>query len=265
MKSPILFIAVLMACIAPANGQPHPAQSDLSKAEKRIFYLLNLERKLAGLKKLEWNTQAAEAARAHAKLLAEHEALSHQFAGESPLRNRLAAVEVRFTSAAENVAVADNEDEAHLALMYSPGHRANILNSDYSAVGIGAVMHNGRLYVAQDFVRLVPVYSEEQFEDALTKALNSARQQKGRNAMLVKKDAAFHVAACSAEGKLVAMPVGPGFIGEVVAFTLSDPEQLPAEFLKRADSARQIKMGVCFRPDRQYGNGNFWVVAALSQ
>jgi uncharacterized protein YkwD len=270
MNSWTIFISVfLMACAPRVNGQPRPSHSDsqcdASKTELRIFYLLNQERELAGLKKLEWNTQAAEAARAHASLLAEHEALSHQFAGESPLRDRLAAAEVRFTSAAENVALADNEDEAHLALMYSSGHRENILNKNYSAVGVGAVEHNGRLYVTQDFVRLVPVYSEEQFQDALTKVLNSARQTEGKTPMLVKKDTSLHQAACATDGRHLGMPVASGFSGELVAFTLSEPEQLPAEFLKRASSARLIKLGVCFRPDRQYGNGNFWIVATLGR
>ena len=36
--------------------------------------------------------------------------------------------------------------------MHSPGHRANILNPDYTLMGIGARKgHNGRWYVAQVF------------------------------------------------------------------------------------------------------------------
>jgi hypothetical protein len=35
--------------------------------------------------------------------------------------------------------------------MRSPGHRANILDRDYSEVGVGAVVRNGRLWVAEVF------------------------------------------------------------------------------------------------------------------
>lgn len=256
----------LIACLAAADTPVSPSQRKASKAEQRIFYLLNQERELAGLAKLAWSEQAAQAARAHAILLAEHGELSHQFPGELSLRERLASTTVRFTSTAENIALADNEDEAHLALMYSQGHRENILNESYSAAGVGVVERAGRLYVTQDFIRLVPVYGEEEFRAALAKAFNRARESKGMKAVLVQKDSALHDAACSTGGDAVALPAKVGFSGEMVVFTLSEPDQLPAELLKRASSARVSRMdiGVCFRPDAEHGNGNFWVVAAFA-
>lgn len=256
----LVVIVILLACIAAAVAQCKP-----SKAEQRIFYLLNQERELAGLEKLTWNEEAAQAARAHATLLAEHRELSHQFAGEPPLRKRLTSNMVRFTSAAENVALADNEDEAHLALMYSQGHRENILNKDYSAAGIGVVEDHGRLYVAEDFIRLVPAYSEEQFEQAFSRALNGARTARRLKPVTTKRDAALHNAACSTQGNASAVPVGSGFAGELVVFSLSEPEQLPEQLLTRVLDTRlhSINVGVCFRPDAEHGNGNFWVVAEL--
>src|SRR6185437_15225881 len=150
------------------QAQANSDKNGPTKVEKRIFELLNLERKHAGLKPLQWNQNAAEAARAHAKLLADHREMSHEFPGEPALRQRLEATAVRFTTAGENVAKADDPDEAHLALMESPGHRANILGRDYTAVGVGVVERDDRLYVTQDFIRLVPVYTEEQFLQAFT-------------------------------------------------------------------------------------------------
>lgn len=238
-----------------------------SKAEQRIFYLLNQERQLAGLAKLEWNEQAAQAARAHAILLADHGELSHQFPGELPLRERLASTAVRFTSAAENVARADDEDEAHLALMYSDGHRENILNKNYSAAGVGVVPRAGRLYVTEDFVRLVPVYGEQEFRVAFIKAFNRAREAKGMKPILAQADPALHDAACSTRGEAVGLPAKIGFAGELVVFNLSDPDRLPSELLERAYARKfsRMNIGVCFRPDPEHGNGNFWVVAALGR
>ena len=166
-----LYVAFL-SLLLPWQAQANSDKKGPSKAEKRIFELLNLERKDAGLKPLEWNQNAAVAARAHAKLLADNREMSHQFPGEPDLRERLTATTVRFTSAGENVAKADDPDEVHLALMGSPGHRANILGADYTAVGIGVVERDARLYVAQDFVRLVSVYSELQFLQAFTVSFN---------------------------------------------------------------------------------------------
>lgn len=259
----LAFLAMALSWQTQASSEKHGP----SRAEKRIFELLNLERKEAGLKPLQWNQGAAEAARVHARLLADNREMSHQFPGEPALRERLTATTVRFTTAGENVAKADDPDEVHLALMDSPGHRANILGPDYTAVGIGIVERDGRLYVAQDFVRLVTVYTEEQFLQAFTASLNRARATKQLAHLAIRQNQALHDAACSTQGNAQALPVNLGFSGEIVVFNLSEPENLPAELLQRASSPRwrHLSVGVCFRPDQEHGNGNFWVVAALGE
>ena len=68
------------------QAQANSDKNGPTKVEKRIFELLNLERKEAALKPLQWNQNAAEAARAHAKLLADNREMSHQFPGEPALR-----------------------------------------------------------------------------------------------------------------------------------------------------------------------------------
>ncbi len=256
-------ICFVTSVTAHANSPSTPASP--SKLEQRIFYLLNQERGLAGLPKLLWNDQAAQAAREHSQLLAERGELSHQFSGEPSLRERLAGTTARFTSAAENVARADNADEAHLALMYSPGHRENMLSQDYTAAGVGVVERDGKLFVTQDFIRLVPVYEEEAFRQAFVKAFNRAREARHLPGMFVQKDSALDAAACSTHGDAASLPAKPGFTGEMVVFSLSEPDQLPAQLLERAHSSgyHQMSLGVCYRPDAEHGNGNFWLVAAF--
>jgi len=52
----------------------------------------------------------------------------------------------------ENVGVGPSVDAIETAFMNSPEHRANILDPDYTEIGIGtAVGKDGRLYVTQDF------------------------------------------------------------------------------------------------------------------
>src|SRR3954466_738483 len=88
------------------------SDADLRQAEQHIFQLANQARKDAGIEPLQWNEHAAEAARAHVKLMAYKQALSHQFSGETVLRERLGATGLRFDAAAENVADAGSADEA---------------------------------------------------------------------------------------------------------------------------------------------------------
>ncbi|HZI56520.1 MAG TPA: CAP domain-containing protein, partial [Verrucomicrobiae bacterium] len=123
------FLALLMAgyCMAAAPSSWSAEEREI--AEKQIFYQLNQERQNAGLPALEWNEQAAQAARRHAQALVENGQLSHQFPGEPSLLERIGATGARFTLAAENVARTEYVEDVHPALMNSPGHRANILNS----------------------------------------------------------------------------------------------------------------------------------------
>jgi uncharacterized protein YkwD len=52
----------------------------------------------------------------------------------------------------ENLAAAGSIQAAHDALMASPGHRANILDGRFKALGTGAVQGaNGLWYVAEEF------------------------------------------------------------------------------------------------------------------
>jgi hypothetical protein len=51
----------------------------------------------------------------------------------------------------ENVGYGPDWRTVETAFMNSPGHRANILDGDYSQIGIGVVVSNGRVWVTQVF------------------------------------------------------------------------------------------------------------------
>src|SRR4029077_19592044 len=181
-----LYCAVIL--LASALSLYAGAQS-MSPAEKRILEELNHERIKNGLNPLEWNEQAATAARVHTGLLVENASLSHQFPGEASLPERLGATGARFNVAAENGARTQWIEDVHPALMGSSGHRANMLSPRYNAVGIGVAEDKGRIYVTQDFIFLVPEYSEALFASAFTDSFNLAR--KGRQAD-IHQDALLH-------------------------------------------------------------------------
>lgn len=254
-----VFVFLLTTAQAVQSG------SAISAYEQRIFDELNHERASHGLPVLQWDEHAAGAARAHARLLAESGKLSHQFPGEATLPERLGATGARFTVSAENVAQTEFVEDVHLALMTSPGHRANILSASYNAVGIGVVEKQGRIYVAQDFIFLVPNYSESQFNAAFAEAFNLARKARGIRPIYAREDAALHELACSTDGNAGKLANNLTGVSAVVAFTSSDPHHLPAELNSRAANAdfHTMKFGACFRPDQEHGYANFWVVAAF--
>jgi uncharacterized protein YkwD len=61
------------------------------------------------------------------------------------------AVSSSWTVLAENVASAGSIQAAHDALMASAGHRANILDGRYWALGTGTVFAQGKWYVVEEF------------------------------------------------------------------------------------------------------------------
>lgn len=260
MNRIIVSIFVQALCLAGAAQAPEPPPP-----ERELLRLVNQERKNAGLETLQWDAKLAEAAELHARKLASHSELSHRFPGEPELAQRVGATGARFNALAENVAVADDPEVIHLALMNSPGHRANIMNPRYNAVGIGVVMVRKSIYVTQDFAHVVPVYTDQQFRQELMAAFNRSRHTHRLTAIDFRSDPKLDEAACS--GKLDPSEVLAGLSGATRAtvFTATQPGDLPATMENAAadSSLHRMSIGVCFRADTQDKFSKFWVVAAF--
>lgn len=242
------------------------AQVGLSPDELKFFKLLNSEREKAGLPKLQWDYHLAEAARAHTQLEAQNKKLSHQFPNEPSLNDRLGATGLRFDLGAENVAEAPTVEDMHAGLMYSPPHRANILSRDYNAVGLAVISNDNELYATQDFAHVLPVYSEEQFRNALVTAFNKARKEAGVGAISVNADYRLHDLACSGNSNPHQLIQHFQGATDLVLYTSSVPENFPADMKKRMldGMLHRMDLGVCFKPDSVHGYGSFFIVAAFS-
>ncbi|HEY3768135.1 MAG TPA: CAP domain-containing protein [Candidatus Angelobacter sp.] len=262
MKLLFTFLAALLA-VPRCTAQTQPTWSP---AEQQIFTQLNQARTEDNLPALEWNDQAARAARLHTQALLENGKLSHQFPAEPSVPERIGATGARFTLSAENVARTEYLEDVHPALMNSPGHRANILNPKYNAVGIGVVEKAGKIYVTQDFIFLIATYSEEQFAQAFAEAFNETRKSKGVKKLDAQTDKLLHDAACSTSGDSNKLADLGADVRSVVVFTSSEPHQLPADLMGRATDPlfHHMNFGVCYRPDHEHGYANFWVVATFA-
>src|SRR3989344_882088 len=113
-------------------------------AEGTMLFLVNTERKKAGLAPLMSNPKLTELARRYARDMLARGYFSHyNKEGESPF-NRMEKAGISYNSAGENLALAPNVSLAHQGLMNSTGHRANILSADFGQVGIGVI--DGGIY-----------------------------------------------------------------------------------------------------------------------
>jgi uncharacterized protein YkwD len=120
--------------------------------EGQVIELVNRERTANGCGTVQSNSQLATASRLHSEDQAETENMSHTGSdGSSPWDRAERAGYQR--AIGENVAAGYRTPAAVMeGWMNSPGHRANILNCDAKAIGVGvAAAADGTLYWTQMF------------------------------------------------------------------------------------------------------------------
>lgn len=141
---PVTAPPVLAPILTPAAPQV------AAGAAQRLLDLVNGERQSAGLSRLTSRDDIVDIAIAHSQEMAQKGDIFHSdsfFA--SAVKNLLKA-----SARGENVAYNGDIDNTHARLMASAGHRANILDPRFSAVGIGVVLApDGRYFVTQDFIQ----------------------------------------------------------------------------------------------------------------
>lgn len=120
------------------NNQPeqeNPDTEDLSYAEQ-VVKLVNVERAKAGLLPVELDTEIASAAWIRANEI--KTLFSHTRPDGRSFSSVLTDNGIRFYGAGENIAWGQRSPEQVMnAWMNSAGHRANILNSKYTKLGVG--------------------------------------------------------------------------------------------------------------------------------
>ena len=258
----IVAIALQSLALSGMAQAPEPPS-----AEQQLLKLLNLERQKLGVPALQWDAKVAEAAQGHSQRLASHRALSHQFAGEPELTYRLGATGARFSAVAENIAVADDPEEAHLALMNSPGHRANILNPEYNAVGIATAKVDKQLYVTEDFAHVVPAYSDAEFREGVVAAFNRLRRAHHMGPIDSHSDSRLDREACTRTMDSQWVLQDMNYATRATIFTAVEPNDLPSTMDRAASDIglHRMNIGVCFRKDPSNQLSRFWVIAAFYQ
>ena len=258
--------AVALLCVSTAWAQ---AESDASAAEQELLRRTNQEREKAGAPALEWNQWLTQAARQHAQEMARRGGLSHRFEGEPSLRDRLAATPLRFDASAENLAFGDEVDDIHRGWMNSPGHRANILNPKYNAIGIAVVRRGKYLYAAQNFAHRMANRSDNELEDTVVAAVEQVGREQGFPHMQRLALPRLRRSACemARTNKLSAGGIlqEGGQFRSAIAFTEGDPEKFSSHLdrMRKSGPYRGYAVGACFARNEKYPEGTNWVVVGL--
>ena len=128
--------------------------SQANEAERFMLDLINAERAAVGLDAVILDTRLNDSSEDHSSWMLDTSTFAHQGAGGSSAGDRMSAADFDFSGSSgwgENIAwqsargepgILDDVTALHQGLMNSPGHRANILSSDFEALGIGIEVGN---------------------------------------------------------------------------------------------------------------------------
>lgn len=131
----------------PEDNNNGTSQGDFAS---QVVALVNAERTKQGLSALTIDTKVQQAALVRAKESAQ--SFSHTRPNGSSFSTALTEAGVSYRTAGENIAYGQSTPQQVMnAWMNSSGHRANILNANYTTIGVGYTVINGTAYWAQLF------------------------------------------------------------------------------------------------------------------
>jgi uncharacterized YkwD family protein len=113
--------------------------SGLTADEQQMLNLVNSERAKAGLSALKADLALTKVARLKSQDMINRNYFSHQSPTYGSPFEMMKTYGISYNTAGENIAGNSSVSAAHTALMNSAGHRANILKSTFTHVGIGIV------------------------------------------------------------------------------------------------------------------------------
>lgn len=141
--------------VNPDSGESIPLDVDTFSlsvdegAENDMLSKINAERKKLAIEPLEFRKELVPVARSHAKDMWERKYFSHVSPEGKDVGDRLQDLNISYSFAGENLALAPTTATAHTGLMNSKGHRENILDPRFKRVGVGVIDNGvyGKMYV----------------------------------------------------------------------------------------------------------------------
>ena len=162
LKSALVLILLPGISFNKIHAENSEGATPPSIAEQYLFAAANRERLSRGLGVLKQDPILARAAAFHARQMADHEGISHEFPGEPDLASRAATAGVHFSIVSENVAEAPEPTVIHDMWMKSEGHRENLLDPNVNVAGISVVVRDHQFYAVEDFASIVESLSFDQ-------------------------------------------------------------------------------------------------------
>ena len=124
----------------PSEPEQPEVNGTVSAMEQQVVALVNAERAKYGLAALTLSTELSNGARLKSQDMAEQNYFSHTSPTYGSPFEMMKTLGISYRSAGENIAKGYSTAAAVMeGWMNSEGHRANILNSSYTEIGVGYV------------------------------------------------------------------------------------------------------------------------------
>jgi uncharacterized protein YkwD len=236
-KSLAIFTLVLLSMAPNLRAQrTFGPENNLTVAEQYLFAAANEARANQGLSPLRLDPVLTEASAFHAREMANHAAISHQFDGEPELATRGANAGAHFSFISENVGEAPTSVIVHDLWMHSAGHRANLLDPNVDSIGIAIVSRDNQLFAVEDFASTVQTLTLNQQEHTVASVI----AQSG-----------MRVAATTDDARQTCM-MSTGYAGQrqpwfVMRYTAASLNEIPTQLKSRLTSGKyhQAIVGAC--------------------
>ncbi|MGP4042302.1 SafA/ExsA family spore coat assembly protein [Gracilibacillus sp. D59] len=138
--------------IYPNQKVTIPSKDQIKSIEHQVIQYTNQEREKYGLAPLRPDWQLSRVARYKSQDMKQNNYFSHQSPTYGSPFNMMRDFGINYRSAAENIAKGQETPyQVVQAWMNSSGHRANILNGDYTHIGVGYVRSGN--YWTQMFIK----------------------------------------------------------------------------------------------------------------
>ncbi|KGG80477.1 hypothetical protein Y919_05915 [Caloranaerobacter azorensis H53214] len=135
-----------VGCVASDNAKPVVVENEekqikevyrLTDEEQRMVTLINNERTKRNLKPLKVDKELTRVARIKSQDMEKNNYFSHYSPTYGSPFDMMKNFGIKFLAAGENIAANRSIENAHNSLMNSKGHRENILNPNFTHIGVG--------------------------------------------------------------------------------------------------------------------------------
>jgi len=135
-----------------SSNSNNSTSSTVEQFEQKVIELTNVERQKAGLAALKSDKALMGAAREKSLDMQKNKYFSHTSPTFGSPFDRMKALGIKYSAAGENIAMGQKTpEEVVKGWMNSPGHRANIMSTSFTHIGVGYAA-NGN-YWTQQFIK----------------------------------------------------------------------------------------------------------------